>query len=191
MSPSPLHSEVEEGELCIDESVEQRASEKSTPVASPHRSTSALAAASAERVSLRDLSPEPVEKAPSKPPTPAQALTPVGAKEYAPFPTPGTDSAPFLNAMFGIFNRAMAPSGAPAGPVGSLAFQVPGYKMPFQQASFMPFIPFTGVNCPSPASAHQSPRFRMPSSSPAHSMTEQRAPLMPRSRTALLTSRHS
>ena len=111
--------------------------------------------------------------------------------EYPSFLAPGTDSAPFLNAMFGIFNRAMAPPGAPAGPIGPLAFSMPGYQIPFQQASFMPFMPSTGIQWPTPASIQQSPDIRRPSPSLAHSMTEKRAPQMARSRMASSMSRHS
>ena len=126
-----------------------------------------------------------MEKAQSKPPIPVHAPTPSGSIEYPLFPASDTDFAPFLNAMFGIFNRAMAPSGAPTGPVGPLAFSI---QMPSQQASFMPF---TSVYWLITASTQQSPQIRMPSPSPAYLMMKKRAPLAPRSRTKSSTWRRS
>ncbi|KAJ1205939.1 hypothetical protein NDU88_001358 [Pleurodeles waltl] len=58
----------------------------------------------------------------------AQALDltqePQDEQRFPGFPTPRVDPVAFLNAMFSIFNRAMAPAGATVGLTGPLAFSL-------------------------------------------------------------------
>ncbi|KAJ1117034.1 hypothetical protein NDU88_005235 [Pleurodeles waltl] len=70
--------------------------------------------------------------------------TPQGEQRFPVFPAPGADPSVFLNAMFSIFSRAMAPAGAPAGPMGLLVFTL-GLPVPYKQAPFVPFYPGEGA----------------------------------------------
>ena len=152
---------------------------RSSQEGSPRRST---ASTSTERAS-QESSLEPRK---SMPLTPVRTQAHVDTVAYPAFLAAGTDSAPFLNAMFGIFDRARAPTGAPAGPVGPLAYSMTGFQVPFQQATFMPFMPFTGMQWPAPLSVQQSP-FRVPA--PSQSMSGKRGTPASESRTAPSTPR--
>ena len=78
-------------------------------------------------------SPE-AEKSPPASTAPVEAVAPVDTGSYPAFPGIGEDAAPFLNAMFGVFQQAMAPPSAPAWPVGPLTYSLPGFQMPLPQA---------------------------------------------------------
>ncbi|KAJ1149386.1 hypothetical protein NDU88_002196 [Pleurodeles waltl] len=67
-----------------------------------------------------------------------------GEQRFAAFPTLEAGQSAFLNAMFSILNRAMAPAGAPAGPTGPFAFTL-GLPVPYKQALFVPFYPGEGA----------------------------------------------
>ena len=96
--------------------------------------------ASIERdASQVELSPE-LWKTPPVLSTPVQSPATEGAGGYPAFPAVGEDSAPFLNAIFNVFNQAIAPTSAPSGPVGPLAYSLPGFQVPFPQATFMPYL---------------------------------------------------
>ncbi|KAJ1119738.1 hypothetical protein NDU88_007923 [Pleurodeles waltl] len=70
--------------------------------------------------------------------------TPQEEQRFPAFPAQGADPSAFLNAMFSIFNRAMAPSGAPASAMGLLAFTL-GSPAPYKPAPFVPFFPGEGA----------------------------------------------
>ncbi|KAJ1176220.1 hypothetical protein NDU88_001503 [Pleurodeles waltl] len=84
-------------------------------------------------------------------------------QQYPAFPTPGTDPAAFLNAMFNIFST-MVPGGGQTGPSGPLAFNlgVPA------SSKLMPFTPFLS------AAPEAAP---MPLTSPRRPTTPATAPL--------------
>ncbi|KAJ1207257.1 hypothetical protein NDU88_002649 [Pleurodeles waltl] len=77
-----------------------------------------------------------------------QALESVQAPQeeqrFPTFLTPGADPSAFLNAMFSIFNRAMAPAAATAGPTGLLDLTL-GSLVPYKQALFVPFYQGEGA----------------------------------------------
>ncbi|KAJ1213387.1 hypothetical protein NDU88_001024 [Pleurodeles waltl] len=62
----------------------------------------------------------------------------------------------FVNAMLSIFNKAMAPAGAPAGPTGLLAFSL-GSPVPYKSALFEPFGQAEGAGSAPMTSPHMMP----------------------------------
>ena len=99
------------------------------------------------------------------------AKTPmVEAGAFPAFPVVGEDSTPFLNTMFTIFNRAVAPIGAHSAPVGPLQYSLPGYQAPFPQGSYLPFVPLPSLQWPNLVLHWQNPGLRTPGPSPASTL---------------------